>query len=366
MEVLYEQFKDRIDKDLFKEIFNAITKEEAIEPKSEEPKYDIKFTKFDYIMEQISKFKNKKTDKNLSETTYKNYKSKYNKLNELHDNIIKDIVEDNNINGIINEIKEKYGKSFKDYITILIKIIDNVDELKKVVKSKVYKKLQNSMVEGLEQREKETDVKILEEPLKINWEVFVKGVDNLLNKDDVPLKIKILYLLYRELPLRDDFYNVLLTNEKLEDQSINYYNMKAKKFFLNKYKTEGKYGKQVYSLSSKLNNLIKQYYKEGHEYLIENDKGQKYASLSRLVSDNAKKYFDIKFGINDIRKSVISYYNKNKSIEERKKLAKKMLHDYRTQQEVYLRKQDLPDNYVITKENLEDINLKRKKFVKKE
>ena len=362
MEEIYDKFKDRIDKDLFKEIYDAITNEETIEPQ-EEDKHDYTF---EYIIEQIGLFKNKKNNKNLSETTYKNYKSKYNKLNELRPNIIKDIIEDKNVDEIINEIKEKYGKSFKDYITILIKIIDNVDDFKKIIKADVYKKLQDSMVEGLEEREKQTDIKILEEPVKINWEVYVKGVDKLLNEEDTPLRIKILYLLYRELPLRDDFSNVLLTNEKLEDQSINYYNMNAKKFFLNKYKTEGKYGKQIYSLSSKLNNLIKQYYKEGHKYLIENDKGQKYASLSRLVSDNTKKYFDIKFGINDIRKSVIAYYNANKSIEERKKLAKKMLHDYRTQQEVYLRKQDLPDNYVITKENLEDINLRRKKFVKQE
>ena len=43
-----------------------------------------------------------------------------------------------------------------------------------------------------------------------------------------------------------------------------------------------------------------------------------------------------------------------------------MLHAYAVQQTIYLRKQDLPDNYVITKENLEDINLRRKKFVKQE
>ena len=351
MDIIYEKFKDRIDKPLFKEIYDAITK-------------DVKFTEFDFVMQQIGLFKNKKTDKNLSETTYKNYKSKYNKLNELHDNIIEDIIEDNNVDEIINEIKEKYNKSYKDYITILIKIIDNVDDLKNEIKSNVYKKLQDVMVEGLEEREKQTDILILEQPLKIMWPDYVKGVDKLLNKDDTPLRIKILFLLYQELSLRDDFYDVLLTNEKLEDQSINYYNMNAKKLFLNKFKTEGTYGKQVYILSSKLNNLIKQYYKEGHKYLIENDKGERYASLSRLVTDNSKKYFDIKFGINDIRKSIIAYYNQNKSIEERKKLAKRMLHDYRTQQEVYLRKQELPDNYVVTKENLKDINLKRKKFVK--
>ena len=360
MEEIYDKFKDRIDKKLFEEIYNAITNTEEIQ---EEYKQDLSF---DYIMEQIELFKNKKTNLVLSQTSIKNYKSKYNKLNELHPNIIEDIINDINVDEILNEIKAKYPKSYKDYITILIKIIDNVANVANVVKADVYKKLQNIMVEGLIQREKQTDIKIEEEPLKIKWEDYVRGVKNLLNNEEAPLRLKILYQLYRELTIRDDFYDVLLTNEKIENQSVNYYNMNAKKFFLNKYKTEGKYGKQVYTLSSKLNNLIKQYYKEGHKYLLENDKNEKYKSLSKLVSTNSKKYFDKKFGINDIRKSIISFYNETKSIQERKQLSKFMLHDWKVQQEVYLRNQNLPYNYVVTKENLQDINLERKKFVKQD
>lgn len=364
MEKLYEKFKGRIDRELFEEIYNSIVNKE--DDRDKEDTFNSKSIEFNFIYDKITSFKNKKTNKILSDITIKNYKNKYKKLEELHKDIIKDIVDDKDVDDIIKKIKEKYGKSYKDYITILIKIIDNVEGLKKETDPNVYKKLQESMVEGLEKREKQTDIKIEEEKVKINWEDYVSKVDKLLKDDETPLRIKILYLLYKELPLRDNFFDVLLTNEKLDNQEINYYNMKAKKFFLNKYKTEGKYGKQVYSLSSKLNNLIKQYYKQGHKYLIENDNNEKYTSLSKLVSVNSKKYFDIKFNINDIRKSVIAYYNENKSIEERKKLASKMLHDYRTQQEVYLRKQDLPNNYVITKANEEDINLKRKKFVKKE
>ena len=356
---IYEEFKTRIDKPLFTEIYNRIINPD---PKVVKKTYNVN-TNFDYILAQIELFKNKKTDMFLGKVTIKNYQSKYKKLEEIHANIIKDLIEDKEVDEIITAIKDKYVKSYKDYITILIKIIDNVDDLKKVIKPEVYKKLQDVMTEGLVERERITDIKITEEPLAINWEDYVKRVDELLKDRDVPLRIKILFLLYKELPLRDDFYDVQLevNEEKEGDTGFNYYNMTTRKLYLNTFKTEGTFGRQVYTISTKLNKLIKKYYALKHKYLIETEEGEKYTSLSKLVSVNAVKYFDKKFNINDIRKSIIAYYNENRTVEQRKKLAKKMLHSYGTQQNIYLRKQNLPDNYVVTKLNEPSLNLTKKK-----
>lgn len=356
---IYEEFKNEIEKTLFTKIYNRIINPDTVTVPKVKNNYDVKFTKFDYIMSQIELFKNKKTNLFLSEITIKNYKNKYKKIEQLHADVIKDLIEDNDVDDIITAIKEQYAKSYKDYITILIKIIDNVDDFKKEIKPEVYKQLQNAMTAGLIEREKITDIKIVEEPVVINWENYVKKVDEMLKDKDVPLRIKILFLLYKELPLRDDFYDVQLeVNDLAEgDKGFNYYNMTKRKLYLNNFKTESKFGRQVYQVSVKLNNLIKKYYALKHKYLIETDDGDKYMSLSKLVSTNAVKYFGIKFTINDIRKSVIAYYNANKSIEQRKKLAKKMLHSYDTQQSVYLRKQNLPDNYVVTEPNEPAINL---------
>ena len=82
-------------------------------------------------------------------------------------------------------------------------------------------------------------------------------------------------------------------------------------------------------------------YDAGNKYLIGKNKNDKHSKghLVTVVKDASKKYFGNQFTINDIRRSVVSYYHESKSIPKRKQLAEIMLHSYSEAQRSYNREE---------------------------
>ncbi len=178
--------------------------------------------------------------------------------------------------------------------------------------------------------------------MRIDWNDFRKKTKELTDDPDVPLKIKILFNLYKNFPLRDDYGNVLLTNKDLDDD-VNFYNVKTKQFHLNKYKGTAmdKHGKKVYRIPQYIADMISKEYNDDSKYLIGRSKTETYpqGSLVKFIRQASKKYYGSMFGINDIRRSIITFYHENKDIKKRKQLAEIMLNSYEEQLKSYKREE---------------------------
>jgi hypothetical protein len=176
------------------------------------------------------------------------------------------------------------------------------------------------------------DEKVSFDELKIEWTEYLNKVKELTDNANVPLKIKILFNLYKTYQLRDDYGNVLLTDKDLGND-VNFYNVKTREFHLNNYKgtAKAKYGNKIYKIPQYIADMIMKRYDDGNKYLIGKNKNETYngnGHLTSLIKDATNKYFGKQFSINDIRRSVVSYYHENKDIKKRKQLADIMLHSY--------------------------------------
>ena len=142
-------------------------------------------------------------------------------------------------------------------------------------------------------------------------------------------------------PIRDDYGDVRITNKDLD--SGNFYNTKTKKLHLNDYKTSGKYGAQAISLPKALTTVIeKSILKQPRSYLFTKlDTSKPFGKMSNFIKKTFAKYGDIpanKAGINHLRHSRVSneYAKEGITQADKRKLAKRMLHDSATATEMYL------------------------------
>jgi len=279
-------------------------------------------------MDYIDSLKNKNGE-DLSEITIKNYKSKINSLNKLEDDFVNKIINNNTISPLLKLVKEKYPENYYVYISIISRIL-NFNEIE-IKDKKGKQKINKMIIEGNRNKIESIDLKIDNEKLKINYNEYKNKCINMIDDINIPLEIKILYNLYLHHSLRDDYGNVILTHKYLNNDT-NFYNISTNTFHLNNYKTKLKYNSRIFTFPKYLQNLIKQHYENGSEYLV--NKNEK---LTLIFSRNSCKYFDKEFSINDIRKTKINSFE-NKSIKKKKQLANSMLHDYNTQQNIYKRK----------------------------
>jgi len=127
------------------------------------------------------------------------------------------------------------------------------------------------------------------------------------------------------------------------DNDINFYNVKTKQFHLNKYKGTAmdKHGKKVYRIPQYIADMITKEYNDDSKYLIGKTKTETYpqGSLVKFIFQASKKYYGTRFGINDMRQSIISFYHENKDIKKRKQLAEIMLNSYQEQLKSYKREE---------------------------
>ena len=301
-----------------------------------------------YIIQVIENFKNRKTDRPLSNETIKNYITYFFQLSDNEDeNIINYLIKhqdnNNNINkkfkwikeqGWIKNAQKKLNKARSlNYFIFLNQLLNNIENIKQYLSENIFIKLQKFIKEMTKENTKMLDDYTSFNELKIEWLDFLRKVDKMTKDINTPIIDKILFNLYKSVPLRDDFGNVEIVEKDYEDIIMkNFYNINTETLHIRDYKTSSKYGNKKYIMFKNLANLIKESYEMGHEYLIVNVHGQRFHEnkLSKYIINISPKYFNKSIGIDDIRHSVITYFNEKKSLSERRKLASIMLHSLNT------------------------------------
>ena len=301
-----------------------------------------------YIIQVIENFKNKKTNRPLSNETIKNYITYFFQLSDNEDvNIINYLIKyqdnNNNINKKFKWIKEqgwiknpqkKLNKARSlNYFIFLNQLLNNIKNIKQYLSENIFIKLEKFIKEITKENTKMLDNNTSYNELKIEWLDYLRDVDKLTKDKNTPIIDKILFNLYKSVPLRDDFGNVELVEKDYGDIiRKNFYNINTETLHIRDYKTSSKYGDKKYIMFKNLANLIKESYDMGHEYLIVNTYGQRFYEnkLSKYIINISSKYFNKSIGIDDIRHSVITYFNEKKSLSDRRKLASVMLHSLNT------------------------------------
>ena len=306
----------------------------------------------DNVMKVINNMTNKE-DKPLSDKSKDIYKRRVKNLNLIQ--ILKDLIKNKNnkdeVNKILKEIESQKTKTLKkdfskhrsleDFV-LLNQMINNIPNMYENLNDYVIDRINKFIQELIKLRTEAKDDKTSYDELRIDWNDYKNKTKELTDDPDVPLKIKILFNLYKNFPLRDDYGNVLLTDKDLDDD-VNFYNVKTKQFHLNKYKgtAMAKHGKKVYRIPQYIADMINKEYNNGNKYLIGRSKTDTYpqGSLVKFIRQASKKYYGNMFGINDIRRSIITFYHENKDIKKRKQLAEIMLNSYEEQLKSYKREE---------------------------
>jgi len=306
----------------------------------------------DNVMKVINNMTNKE-DKPLSDKSKDIYKRRVKNLNIIQ--ILKDLIKNKNnkdeVNKILKEIESQKTKTLKkdfskhrsleDFV-FLNQMINNIPNMYENLNDYVIDRINKFIQELIKLRTEAKDDKTSYDELRIDWNDYKNKTKELTDDPDVPLKIKILFNLYKNFPLRDDYGNVLLTDKDLDDD-VNFYNVKTREFHLNKYKGTAmdKHGKKIYRVPQYIADMITKEYNDGNKYLIGRTKTETYpqGSLVKFIFQASKKYYGSRFGINDIRRSIITFYHENKDIKKRKQLAEVMLNSYEEQLRSYKREE---------------------------
>ena len=294
----------------------------------------------------INNYKNKKTGKDLSNITKKNYIKMLNDMGNENENIIEFLVNNeddkNAINDKFNYIKKQgwlnsnkkeinEGRSL-NYLVFLNQLVNNVNyEFRKETIDKLNKHIKEITIKN---RDLKDDKSSFDE-LKIDWLNYNQKVDDI-NK--LPISKKnineiLLFNLYRYFPIRDDFGNVKLVDEDLDENvKQNFYNFYSNTLHIREYKTSKKYGEKKFVLNNLLESLINIQLELGKEYLICEDDNTliKNGKLNKFFTKKSINHFDKPLTINDIRHSVISHHNQFSSIKKRRQLAEIMTHSLET------------------------------------
>ena len=302
------------------------------------------------VINIIKNFKNKNDGLLLSPNTYRNYIKMFHDMSSNKQNIVEYFIENNNnskkINYIFNEIKNQtwisnrnninQGRSF-NYLIFLQQLLNNIPyfELHEDVKKKFKKHITQISL-------KNTDIvddKATYEELKINWKDYKKIVSNITKSNTTSLNEKIIYNLYQFLPIRDNFGEVYFKNTDDKNFNKNFFNITDMKFHLRDYKTVKKYGVKIYEFPDFLNKLIKQQYDTGAKFVISTNKGEMFhnGKLTKFIRNNTKKHFGKSLNINDLRHSIVTYYNDNKSQKKQRQLSNLMGHQLATAKIIYRR-----------------------------
>lgn len=320
------------------------------------------------INDIINSFVKKDGDK-LNEKTYSIYIAKAKRMDIWVNiqNIIDNKDNKDKINEIISDIKkrsyinarkkETKASYFSDFI--FYNQLFRYEPIKSQLNQYVLNRFNQVIKETEKLKNDEIQDKVLFDKLKITYQEFIKLANDITNKDEIEIKDgenttilkptideKILINLYRQLPIRDNFGQVILTNKKMDNENVNYYNINDATFHLNNYKKSSLdvFGKRIYKLPKYLNDMIINKYKNGWKVLFGKSKLEFYkdTKLSKKISAIFEKYLNKNenIGINDIRRAYTTYFNENKSVKLQKELANRMLHSFEMARGVYKREQN--------------------------
>lgn len=163
---------------------------------------------------------------------------------------------------------------------------------------------------------------------KLDWSKIVEPTGDTTND-----LIKGLYTLFPPRRVTDYAYMVyVINNTDVTNDNYNYYVSSTNKFIFQNYKTVGKYKKQKFVVSEKLQKLIEKYVKK--QKIGNGDALLKFRTGSNVFSEQSlmkriKKIFGT--SVDGIRHSYITYlYKDGKNLFDIEDTSKKMAHDIRT------------------------------------
>jgi hypothetical protein len=244
------------------------------------------------------------------------------------------------IEPTIHTLRSNYpnDNSFKSYLNILTVITSHLPSLKANYQTLTKLNINvNKAVQDLRDENKLEDYE-KDKIIDLDRNVILKNLNLLSN-----IKDKLIFAIYTLHPARRlDWRHVVLTTEtdkkELEDDDLNFLSItpKEKKVIFNNYKTDIKYGQQVFKLTDpELNKIIDSYIsikklKEG-DYLfsLETDKQRPISqpNFSKKIEEVFYKVYKEPISVRFLRMSHISALMKtNPTNKEMKELAKQMSH----------------------------------------
>ncbi len=244
------------------------------------------------------------------------------------------------IEPTIHTLRSNYpnDNSFKSYLNILTVITSHLPSLKDNYQALTKLNINvNKAVQDLRDENKLEDYE-KDKIIDLDRNIILKNLNLLSN-----IKDKLIFAIYTLHPARRlDWRHVVLTTEtdkkELEDDDLNFLSItpKEKKVIFNNYKTDIKYGQQVFKLTDpELNKIIDSYItmkklKEG-DYLfsLETDKQRPISqpNFSKKIEEVFYKVYKEPISVRCLRMSHISALMKtNPTNKEMKELAKQMAH----------------------------------------
>ena len=244
------------------------------------------------------------------------------------------------ITSTIETLRTEYynDNSFKTYINALVVITSHLPSLKD--NYQILTKLNININNAVQDKRDENKLEEYEKDkiIDLDRNLILKHLNSLTN-----IKDKLVFALYTLQPARRlDWREVVLTTEtdekKLEDDDLSFLSIssKGKKVIFNNYKTDIKYGQQVFKLTDpELNKIIDIYIKikklkEGNYLLsLETNKRRPIAqsNFSKKIEQVFYKVYKEPITVRFLRMSWISALMKtNPTNKEMKELADKMAH----------------------------------------
>jgi hypothetical protein len=244
------------------------------------------------------------------------------------------------ITSTIEELRTEYynDSSFKTYVNVLVVITSHLPSLRE--NYQILTKLNINMNNAIQDKRDENKLEEYEKDkiIDLDRNLILKHLNALTD-----IKDKLVFAVYTLQPARRlDWRDVVLTTEtdekKLEDDNLNFLSIssKGKKIIFNNYKTDIKYGQQVFKLTDpELNNIIDVYIKTkrlragNFLFSLETNKERPMAqsNFSKKIEQVFYKVYKEPISVRFLRMSWISALMKtNPTNKEMKKLAEEMAH----------------------------------------
>lgn len=277
-----------------------------------------------------------KTIELLNQLEYRSDRTKKNYINNIK--TVFDITECNDLlkcltyfNKIINYIDNAYTKttgnkysinSKKQYVQSIVFIIDHLPiNISKPVRQKYLDYFNELKILSNEQTENN---KLNQDLNVLPWNIYLENIDKVFGMNS---KEYIISLLYKEVPVRDDFH-LKIVDTSLGNFDENFIVIPKKAnltVIITNYKTDKKYGVLNFKLSKKLTGLIRDYIKTNNLIIGDYLFGKQETNTSFVSKMNSS--IGLKGGINYYRKMTISALMKNNpSPQERVQQANLMMH----------------------------------------
>lgn len=254
---------------------------------------------------------------------------------------------DKDAETVVKYLLMKYDKfnTRKSYLSAIFSTFEDRTKIPQVLKDAL-------SAEFKLQKEKEDSQELTpeQEANYLPWKDILKVQKNLKDKKDKTetewFEYMVVSLYTLTSPVRADYAEMLVkknvrANAKKTAKNNIFVNVMKPYFVFADYKTADTYGRVQILVPKALATVITEYFEHiGHvpEYLL----GNKYnpVVLSNFIRSTFKKYTEKSVGINILRHSYITYMNnqgKLRSVKDKTKIAKNMLHGTQTQT-----KYDLP------------------------